>query len=33
MPDRKYVLFHRDARPRPEERTAICDWTDEAREY
>jgi hypothetical protein len=33
MPDRKYALFHREARPTTEERSAVCDWTDDARQY
>ncbi len=33
MPDRKYTLFHREARTSPQERSAVCQWTDDAREY
>lgn len=33
MPDRKYALFHRNARPSSADRAAVCDWTEEAREY
>ena len=33
MPDRKYMLLHREARTSPQERSAVCQWTDDAREY
>jgi uncharacterized membrane protein len=33
MPDAKYALFHRNARITPEERTAICQWTEDSRQY
>jgi len=33
MPDRKYAIFHRSARPTPEERTAVCQWTEDSRQY
>ena len=33
MPDRKYAIFHREARISAEEREAICQWTDDSREY
>jgi hypothetical protein len=33
MPDRKYVIFHRSARVTPQEREAICQWTDDSRQY
>ena len=33
MPDPKYMLFHRSARVTESQRSAVCDWTDEAREY
>jgi heme-binding protein len=33
MPDRKYAIFHREARPTPEERAAVCQWTEDSRQY
>ena len=33
MPDRKYAIFHRSARITPQEREAICQWTDDSRRY
>ena len=33
MPDRKYALFHRSARITPQERDAVCQWTDDSRQY
>jgi Haem-binding domain len=33
MPDRKYMLLHRQARPTPKERDVVCQWTDDSREY
>src|SRR5271169_2387850 len=33
MPDRKYAIFHREARVTPQERDAICQWTDDSRQY
>ena len=33
MPDRKYVIFHRSAKPTPQERDAVCQWTDDSRQY
>ncbi len=33
MPDRKYAIFHRSARLTPEEREAVCQWTDDSRQY
>lgn len=33
MPDRKYAVMHRNARTSPEERTAVCQWTDDSRQY
>ena len=33
MPDRKYALFHREARPTQAEREAVCRWTEDQRRY
>jgi hypothetical protein len=33
MPDRKYAIFHREARLTPQERNAVCQWSDDARQY
>jgi hypothetical protein len=33
MPDRKYMLIHRQAGPTPKERDLVCQWTDDSREY
>ncbi len=33
MPDFKYVLVHRSARITAEERGAICQWTEDSRQY
>lgn len=33
MPDRKYALFHRSARLSPQEREAVCQWTEDSRLY
>ena len=33
MPDRKYALFHRSSRITPQERDAVCQWTEDSRQY
>jgi hypothetical protein len=33
MPDFKYALVHRSARITPEERGAVCQWTEDSRQY
>ena len=33
MPDRKFALFHRASRISPQEREAVCEWTDASRDY
>jgi len=33
MPDRKYAIFHREARITRQEREAVCQWTDDSRQY
>ena len=33
MPDRKYAIFHAEARPTSQERAAICQWTEDSRQY
>jgi len=33
MPDAKYLLMHRSARLSAEERAAVCQWTEDEREY
>ena len=33
MPDKKYVLLHRDAKLKQSEKDAICKWTEAARQY
>ena len=33
MPDRKYMLLHRKARPSAKERDIVCQWTEDSREY
>ena len=33
MPDFKYTLVHRNARITPDERTAVCQWTEDSRQY
>ena len=33
MPDRKYVLIHKQARPTAKEKDVVCQWTDDSREY
>lgn len=33
MPDRKYLLIHRRARPSATERDIVCQWTEDSREY
>jgi Haem-binding domain len=33
MPDRKYALFHREARPTLAERAAVCQWAEDSRQY
>ena len=33
MPDTKYALVHRQARIGPEDSTAICQWTEDSRQY
>lgn len=33
MPDSKYLLMHRGARLSSEDRIAVCQWTEDSREY
>jgi Haem-binding domain len=33
MPDRKYAIFHRNARITPQERDSVCQWTEDSRQY
>jgi hypothetical protein len=33
MPDPKYLLIHRSARPPNAERDAVCQWTEDSRQY
>jgi hypothetical protein len=33
MPDAKYTLVHRNARLTPQQRTAVCQWTEDSRQY
>jgi len=33
MPDPKYLLVHRSARITPQERDAVCKWTQDADQY
>lgn len=33
MPDPKYLLVHRGARLAPAERDAVCQWTEDSRQY
>lgn len=33
MPDPKYLLVHRSARLAPAERDAVCQWTEDSRQY
>ena len=33
MPDPKYLLIHRSARLAPAERDAVCQWTEDSRQY
>jgi hypothetical protein len=33
MPDPKYLLVHRRARLAPAERDAVCQWTEDSRQY
>jgi hypothetical protein len=33
MPDPKYLLVHRQARLTPTERDAVCQWTEDSRQY
>lgn len=33
MPDPKYLLLHRRARLTPSERDAVCQWTEDSRQY
>jgi len=33
MPDHKYAMFHREARVTPPEREAVCQWTEDSRQY
>ena len=33
MPDSKYMLVHREARVTAEERSAVCQWTEDSRQY
>jgi heme-binding protein len=33
MPDRKYAIFHREARVTPQERDAVCQWSEDSRQY
>ncbi len=32
MPDSKYKFIHRESRPSEEERNAVCQWTEDARQ-
>jgi Haem-binding domain len=33
MPDRKYTLIHKQARPTAKEKGVVCQWTDDSRQY
>jgi Haem-binding domain len=33
MPDRKYAMFHREARVTSQQRDAVCQWTEDSRQY
>jgi Haem-binding domain len=33
MPDRKYAIFHREAKVTAQEREAVCQWTEDSRQY
>jgi len=33
MPDGLYAFFHRDAHVSPQERAAVCQWTEDSRQY
>ena len=33
MPDGLYAFFHREAHVTPQERAAICQWTEDSRQY
>jgi len=33
MPDPKYLFLHRSARPTQQQREAVCQWTEESRQY
>lgn len=33
MPDAKYLLVHRNARLTSQEREAVCQWTEDSRQY
>jgi len=33
MPDFKYMLLHRNARVTPDQRAAVCQWTEDSRQY
>ena len=33
MPDRKYAFIHRRAHPTAQERDAVCQWSEDSREY
>jgi hypothetical protein len=33
MPDGKYALLHREARITQEDRAAVCQWTEDSRQY
>jgi hypothetical protein len=33
MPDPKYLLIHRGARLAPADREAVCQWTEDSRQY
>lgn len=33
MPDRKYAMFHREARVTSQQRDAVCQWTEDSRLY
>ncbi len=33
MPDRKYAIFHPNARTTAQERAMVCQWTEDSRKY
>ena len=33
MPDPKYLFLHRSARVTPADRDAVCQWTEDSRQY